>query len=337
MKIHSLNKINLNRLAIPLLALSLMAGCAGLFGGSVSAVAGEPYTFQQYKIQKDSNLDNLDDLKDGDFIHYKIKVDYNGMKLCEWMGYVELSAGTSDVDERCSSPAEGGFYITDVLGDGLELVTESVTTDSRVQCQKQAGKSPYKNSDGSSGWIFCLAKTDSPLSPNEVSLNDFSASYNVEFDVKYRPAAISGKSIINYANIHPSYYDVMGLTLSSNTDKSFGRCTFSPDESGYFIKDGVRQILNNGADPKPFNNEGCISSYNKLIKNDAPAVETVDPGRGQSTITDVVVSDTNSKVKVPSTGAVLISLILIPIVVGGLAYLYIAHQNKSSIKKKSER
>ena len=65
------------------------------------------------------------------------------------------------------------------------------------------------------------------------------------------------------------------------------------------------------------------------------SIVVTDGGKGEGT--NNTNSNTPSTVKVPSTGAALISLILIPIALGTIGYLYIAHQNKGSIKKRSER
>jgi hypothetical protein len=64
------------------------------------------------------------------------------------------------------------------------------------------------------------------------------------------------------------------------------------------------------------------------------SIVITDGGKGEGTNNN---SSASSTVKVPSTGAALISLILIPIALGTIGYLYIARQHKNSIKKKSER
>ena len=66
-------------------------------------------------------------------------------------------------------------------------------------------------------------------------------------------------------------------------------------------------------------------------------VAASESGKGSGSDSTGTPSSTSSLVKAPKTGAVLMSLMLVPILIGGLAYLYVAQHNKISIKKKSER
>ena len=77
-------------------------------------------------------------------------------------------------------------------------------------------------------------------------------------------------------------------------------------------------------------------SSNTTTTNTTPPAT---PGMGSSSgvIEDRAQVSSSSNIKAPKTGALLVSLILIPIIVAGSAYLYMAHHNQASIKKNSER
>ena len=77
-------------------------------------------------------------------------------------------------------------------------------------------------------------------------------------------------------------------------------------------------------------------SSNTTTTNTTPPAT---PGMGSSsgTTENQAQVSSSSNIKAPKTGALLVSLILIPIIVAGSAYLYMAHHNQASIKKNSER
>jgi hypothetical protein len=77
-------------------------------------------------------------------------------------------------------------------------------------------------------------------------------------------------------------------------------------------------------------------SSNTTTTNTTPPAT---PGMGSSSgaTENQVPASSSSNIKAPKTGALLVSLILIPIIVAGSAYLYIAHHNQAGIKKNSER
>ena len=141
----------------------------------------------------------------------------------------------------------------------------------------------------------------------------------------------------------PSGSTVVAGSILKATDSDGDKLSYSitlGNDSNYFAIDPITGDITTTKTNIP------AGTYTLTIQVDdgkggkATAVVSIvvtEGGKGEGTNNANNNSNTSSTVKVPSTGAALISLILIPIVLGSAGYLYIAHQHKNSIKKKSER
>ena len=408
-------QINSKNLATPLLALSLMAGCVGLFGGSASAASvtvseSVNSSWPAYY----TNSPECDSLFPGAVVCDETAAYFPSISSAWPISYDNLSSGGNSWHfgpEDSKYLNNQSLLISEITG-GRRF--EHLRFSSTLECKnsRSVTSGTYKiktriNSNGSGSYdnngqiylgLWNLNDGNNPMVVEYVELTATNISNNFteysfpvpgtslpinlgELNKKYEivvmydsNGAVSGKTLnvdIDEASRELAYDDtsancvptitppssttIPSATASGSTvvlGSSLGTTDLDEDKLTYSITAG-----NTGNYFAIDSSTGNITTTSSNIPAGTYKLSVqVDDGKGGKTTAEVVIvvaasesgkgsgsdstgtpSSTSSLVKAPKTGAVLMSLMLVPILIGGLAYLYVAQHNKISIKKKSER
>ena len=365
-KLQQILKLNLRKLTIPLLSLSLMAGCVGVFSGSLSAAS--------LTIQSSITNSSTDDP-----VLPALGINFSGLsaspptstrlvfsdKIQSTLDPSEVYYMTGRLDEPCrgalinkirafydakSSASSGSqFGLLAFYADGLIVDSSSVVGGGSIMGISGVGDVFGMPQFDQLGVIAEWDNLNIPYSQKPgiaASVAGYDGSTyasldNIKIEVTYDNSSCTPLStspdIFSTPPSNPTTINILGNDSGSNLAVS--------KIDGQTITPGQTITLTNGSGTVKLNNDGTItftptsgftgeSSFNYSITD---GTNTVDTGAVKITVFEPGKGSQSSTVKVPNSGFVVVSLLLIPIGIGSITYLFISHKHKNLIRKKSER